>query len=35
MGIDAEAEVWSNRLDQALQAIDREPVINLMVRRQP
>ena len=32
---DAEAEEWSNRLDQALQAIDREPAITLMVRRQP
>ena len=32
---DAETEEWYNRLDQALQAIDREPVITLMVRRQP
>ena len=32
---DAEAEEWSNRLDQVLQAIDREPALNLMVHRQP
>ncbi len=32
---DAETEQWSDRLDQALQAIDQEPALNLMVRRQP
>ena len=30
----AEAEEWSNGLDQILQAIDREPALNLMVDRQ-
>jgi hydrogenase-4 component J len=32
---DAETERWSDRLDQALHAIDREPALTLMVRRQP
>ncbi len=32
---DPETERWSDRLDQALQAIDREPALTLMVRRQP
>jgi hydrogenase-4 component J len=32
---DAEVEQWSAKLDQVLQAIDREPVLSLMVRRQP
>lgn len=31
----AEVEQWMDRLDQALQAIDREPALTLMVRRQP
>jgi hypothetical protein len=31
---DTEAIEWSNRLDQVLQAIDREPALNLMVHRQ-
>jgi hydrogenase-4 component J len=30
---DAEAERWADRLDQALQAIEREPALTLMVRR--
>jgi len=29
-----EAQQWTCRLDQALQAIDREPALTLMVRRQ-
>jgi len=32
---DAETALWSDQLDEALQAIDREPALNLMVRRQP
>ena len=32
---DPEAERWSDRLDQALQAIEKEPALTLMVRRQP
>lgn len=32
--LDAEAQEWTGRLDQALQAIDREPALTLMVRRQ-
>jgi Formate hydrogenlyase maturation protein HycH len=32
---DAEAEDWCSRFDQALQTIDQEPVITLMIRRQP
>jgi len=31
--LDAEAQRWTGRLDQALQAIDREPALTLMVRR--
>jgi len=34
-GFDAEAERWSERLDQALREIEHEPALNLMVRRQP
>jgi len=30
---DAEAQRWADRLDQALQAIEREPALTLMVRR--
>ncbi len=32
---DVATEVWSDRFDQALQAIDHEPAITLMIRRQP
>ena len=31
---DAAAQEWTGRLDQALQAIDHEPALTLMVRRQ-
>ena len=31
---DTEVQQWSGRLEQALQAIEREPAITLMVRRQ-
>ena len=32
--LDAEAQQWTGRLDQALQAIDRESALSLMVRRE-
>lgn len=32
---DSETERWSDRVDQALQAIEKEPALTLMVRRQP
>jgi hydrogenase-4 component J len=32
--LDEDAQEWAGRLDQALQAIDREPALTLMVRRQ-
>ena len=32
---DLETEQWSSGLDQALQAIDQEPALMLMVRRRP
>ncbi len=33
--LDADARKWTGRLDQALQDIDREPALTLMVRRRP
>lgn len=33
-GFDGETEQWSQRLDQALREIEREPALTLMVRRQ-
>jgi len=32
---DGQTELWSSRLDQALRAIEQEPALSLMVRRQP